>query len=83
MDSLRQTSTHLYPTGVVAGSAVDDCPSSGLSPVEARSVVFSELDDEAGGAAGAVVLGAVVLGAEVAGEGCGAAEAVLACETIF
>lgn len=63
---------------MVAGSAVGDRLSSGLSSVEARSVVFSEPDDEAGAAAGAVVLGA-----EAAGEGCGAAEAALACETIF
>lgn len=60
-----------------AGSAVEDPLSSGLSSVEARSVAFSKLDDEAGGAAGAVVLGA-----EVAGDGCVAAGAVLPCETI-
>lgn len=61
-----------------AGSAVEGRLSSGLSSVEARSVAFSALDDEAGGAAGAAVLVA-----EVAGEGCGAAEAVLAYKTIF
>lgn len=61
-----------------AGSAVEDCLSSGLLSVEARSVAFSKLGEEAGGAAGAAVLGA-----EVADEGCGAAEAVLACKTIF
>ncbi len=58
-----------------AGSAAEDRLSSGLSSVGERSVAFSELDDEAGGAAGAAVLGA-----GVAGEGC---EAALACETIF
>lgn len=63
---------------MVAGSAGVDCLSSGLSSVGADSVVFSELDDVAGGAAGDVVLGA-----EVAVEGCGAAEAVLGCETIL
>lgn len=47
-----------------AGSAVEDCLSSGLSSVETRSVGLSELEDEVGGAAGAVVLGA-----DVAGEG--------------
>lgn len=62
---------------MVAGSAAEDCRSCGLSSVEAQSVVLSELDDEAGGAAGAVVLGA-----EVAGED-GVADAVLACKTIF
>lgn len=61
-----------------AGSAVGDCLSSGLSSVEVGPDVFSELDDEAG-----VAAGAAALEAEVAGEGCGAAEAVLACETIF
>lgn len=69
-DSERPTSIHLYPTGVVAGSAVEDGLSSGLSSVEARSVLVSELEDEAVGAAGAVVLGA-----ELVGDGC---EAVLA-----
>lgn len=56
---------------------VEDCLSSGLSSVEVRSVMFSELDDEAGGA-----VEAVVLGAEVEAEGCGAVEAVLGCETV-
>ena len=55
-----------------------DLLSTGLSSVEARSDVFSELEDEAGGAAGAAVLGA-----GVAGEGCGVAEAALACGVIF
>lgn len=63
---------------MAAGSAVGDRLSSGLSSVKARSVAFSEPDDVAGAAAGAVVLGA-----EVAGEGCGAAEDVLACESIW
>lgn len=56
---------------------VEDCLSSGLSSVEVRSVMFSEPDDEAGGA-----VEAVVLGAEVEAEGCGAVEAVLGCETV-
>lgn len=49
---------------------MEDGLSSGLSSVEARSVLVSELEDEAAGAAGAVVLGA-----ELVGDGC---EAVLA-----
>ncbi len=61
-----------------AGGAVVDGLSSGLSSGDAPSAVFSELDDEAGGAAGAVVLGA-----EEAGEGCEAAEAALGCKRIW
>lgn len=60
---------HLYLSGVEAGSAVEDCLSSGLSSVGA-----SELDDEAGGA-----VGAAVLGAGVSAEGCAAAGAALGC----
>lgn len=60
------------------GSAIEDRLSSGLSSVETRSVGLSELEDEAGGAAGAVVLGA-----DVAGEGWAAAEAVLGCKSIL
>lgn len=70
--------THLYPAVVEAGSAVEDCLSSGLSSVEARSVESSELVAEVVGAAGAVVLGV-----DVTDEGWGAAEAVLGYKSIF
>ena len=76
----RQTSTDLYPTGEEAGSAAEDRLSSGFSSVEERSIVLSETDEEAAGAAGAVELGAEVEGE---GEGCGVATAVLGCKTTF
>lgn len=55
------------------GSAVEDSFSSGLPSVEACSVGLSEPDDEAEDV--------VLMGADAAGEGCGAAEAVLGCKT--
>lgn len=58
-----------------AGSPAENGFSSGL--LSAVSPGLSELDDEAGD-----VAGAVVLEAEAACEGCGAAEAVLGCKTI-
>lgn len=54
-----------------AGSAVEDGVSSGLPSVEARSDALPEPDEEA-----------AALLAEVAGDGCGVAEAVLACAGI-
>lgn len=69
-DKTHATSFYLFGAG--AGSAVEDGCSSALSSVVVCSRGFSELDEEAAGAGGAVTPTA-----EAADEGCVAAGAVL------